>query len=169
MGCGVATMTKKAKLNRATGLARPRRGRFSVRDYPFFFMHKIVFKNNLNIGEVLKPMRLTPAIWRLLALLQERDGITIGELSELSSIERTLLSRVLARLERKRLIAKRVDPADKRRTEIYLEAAGQDLFERILPIARRQIERAVEGLSRRDLAQLQSILRRITDNVNRPS
>ncbi len=131
-------------------------------------MHKIVVRNNLNIGEALKPMRLTPAIWRLLALLQERDGITIGELSELSSIERTLLSRTLGRLERKRLIKKRVDPDDKRRTAIYIERAGIDLFRQILPMARSQIERAVEGLRRSDLARLQSILRHIVDNVDRP-
>ncbi len=131
-------------------------------------MHKIVVRNNLNIGEALKPMRLTPAIWRLLALLQEQDGITIGELSELSSIERTLLSRILGRLERKRLIKKRVDPDDKRRTAIYIERAGIDLFRRILPMARSQIERAVEGLRKSDLARLQSILRHIVDNVDRP-
>lgn len=158
------------KSNRAPRLParRSRKGRFSVRDYPFFFMHKIVVRNNLNIGEALKPMRLTPAIWRLLALLQERDGITIGELSELSSIERTLLSCTLGRLERKRLIKKRVDPDDKRRTAIYIERAGIDLFRQILPMARSQIERAVEGLRRSDLARLQSILRHIVDNVDRP-
>jgi DNA-binding MarR family transcriptional regulator len=146
---------------------RSQRSAFSVRDYPFFFMHRIVFKNNLNIGEALKPVRLTPTIWRLLALLQERDGITIGELSEQSSIERSLLSRILQALERRRLIQRRTDPEDKRRTSIYLERAGRDLFEQILPAAKRQIERAVEGLSRSDMSKLQAILRRITDNVNR--
>jgi DNA-binding MarR family transcriptional regulator len=157
------------KIERKVG-SRPRpsqRSAFSVRDYPFFFMHRIVFKNNLNIGEALKPVRLTPTIWRLLALLQERDGITIGELSEQSSIERSLLSRILQALERRRLIQRRTDPEDKRRTSIYLERAGRDLFEQILPAAKRQIERAVEGLSRSDMSKLQAILRRITDNVNR--
>jgi DNA-binding MarR family transcriptional regulator len=157
------------KANRARHLpGGARKNRFSVRDYPFFFMHKIVVRNNFNIGEALKPLRLTPAIWRLLALLQEQDGITIGELSEQSSIERTLLSRILQRLERKRLIKKRVDPDDKRRTAIYLEQAGIDLFGQILPMARSQIERAIAGVKKSDLHRLQSILRQIADNVDRP-
>ena len=75
--------------------------KFSVRDYPFFFMHRIIFKNNQNIGDALKHLELTPVVWRLLALLQERDGISIGELSEQSLVERTLLGRILTDLERK--------------------------------------------------------------------
>src|SRR5262245_11417032 len=86
-----------------------RSGKFSVRDYPFFFMHKIIFKNNQNIGEALKHLHLTPVVWRILALLQERDGISIGELSQESLIERTLLSRILTGLERKTFVRREPD------------------------------------------------------------
>jgi DNA-binding MarR family transcriptional regulator len=140
---------------------------FSVRHYPFFFMHKIIFKNNQNIGDALKHLGLTPVIWRLLALLQERDGISITELSEQSLIERTLLSRILTDLEAKGLVRRESAPSDKRYTAIYLQPVGRKTFHEILPIAQRQIERAVAGIDRDDLDRLQDILRRITDNVYR--
>jgi len=140
---------------------------FSVRHYPFFFMHRIIFKNNQNIGDALKHLGLTPVIWRLLALLQERDGISITELSEQSLIERTLLSRILTGLEAKGLVRRESAPNDKRYTAIYLQPAGRKTFHEILPIAQRQIERAVAGIDRDDLDRLQDILRRITDNVYR--
>jgi DNA-binding MarR family transcriptional regulator len=140
---------------------------FSVRNYPFFFMHRIIFKNNQNIGDALKHLGLTPVIWRLLALLQERDGISITELSEQSLIERTLLSRILTDLEAKGLVRRQSDPRDKRYTAVYLQPAGRKTFHEILPIAQRQIERAVAGIDRDDLGRLQDILRRISENVYR--
>jgi DNA-binding MarR family transcriptional regulator len=146
---------------------RKRRIGFSVRDYPFYFMHAIITKNNRNIGDALKPMQLTPSIWRILALLQEQDGLTIGELSDESLIERTLLSRILQNLARRGLVRRRLDPADKRRISIFLAPKGAALFEQILPIGRGQIERAIRGLSKTDIKRLQSILLHITENVNR--
>jgi DNA-binding MarR family transcriptional regulator len=138
-----------------------------VRDYPFFFMHKIIFKNNQNIGEALKHLNLTPVVWRILALLQERDGISIGELSQESLIERTLLSRILTGLERKKFVRRAPDPNDKRYVAIYLEPAGRKMFREILPIAHRQIERAIADISPADFRKLQQLLRHITENVNR--
>jgi DNA-binding MarR family transcriptional regulator len=141
--------------------------RFSVRDYPFFFMHTIIHKNNENIGDALKHLGFTPVIWRVLALLQENDGISISELSQQSLIERTLLSRLLSDMEHRGYVRKEPDRRDKRYTAVYLQSAGYDAFEKVLPIARRQIERAVAGLSQRDLDKLQQILRHITENLNR--
>lgn len=156
---------KERRRNSRVNATRPEK--FSVRDYPFFFMHRIIFKNNQNIGDALKHLDLTPVIWRLLALLQERDGISITELSEQSLIERTLLSRILTDLEAKGLVRRESAPNDKRYTAIYLQPAGRKTFHEILPIAQRQIERAVAGIDRDDLHRLQNILRRITDNVYR--
>ncbi len=159
--------TIKHRKQTANRGGKGRKIRFSVRDFPFYYMHAIITKNNRNIGEALKPLKLTPAIWRILALLQERDGITIGELSDESLIERTLLSRVLQRLERRGLVRRRLDARDKRRTVIHIEAEGVELFEKILPIGRRQIERAIRGLPAADLRRLKALLLQIMDNVDR--
>jgi DNA-binding MarR family transcriptional regulator len=161
---------RKKREKPSSGTQRPsgrKTVQFSVRDYPFYYMHAIIIKNNRNIGEVLKAMKLTPAIWRILALLQEEDGITVGELSDESLIERTLLSRILQDLERRGLVIRRLDKGDKRRTTIYLEPKGAALFQKILPIGRAQIEAGIRGLSAAEFNQLQSLLLRIADNVSK--
>lgn len=140
---------------------------FRVRDYPFFFMHWIITKNNQNIGDSLRDRDLTPAIWRILALLQERDGVSVTELSEASLIDRALLSRLLSDLEKRGFVRKRSDPKDKRYTGVYLAPAGAKVFAEILPIARRRIERAQEGLSAGELAELKRILSVIIRNLSR--
>ncbi len=146
---------------------RKRTQGFSVREYPFFFMHKIIFQKNQNMGDVLQPMKLTPGIWRILALLQEHHGLSVGELSERCSIERSVLSRLLKTLQRRRLVKRWVDPKDKRRVVVIIEKAGISLFEKILPIARREIESCVDGLSSKQLTQLHGILLKMIANVER--
>jgi DNA-binding MarR family transcriptional regulator len=159
----VPRRAKARTLNRKQVSDRP----FRVRDYPFFFMHWIITKNNQNIGDALRELNLTPAIWRILALLQERDGISVTELSESSLIDRTLLSRLLSDLEQRGFVRKRTDPKDKRYIGIYLAPAGAKAFAEIMPIARRQIERALEGLNASELAQLKKTLTIIIRNLSR--
>lgn len=137
-----------------------------MRDYPFIFMHQIISRNNANIGEALKSRNLTPTVWRVLAILQEHDGMHIGALSQESVIDRTLLSRIIAGLERKGFVRRKPYPGDRRFTAVHLEPAGHRVFREILPVARQQIETAVAGLSKQDLKRLQVLLHRITENVN---
>ena len=140
---------------------------FRVRDFPFFFMHWIITKNNQNIGEAIRELGVTPHIWRILALLQERDGVSITELSDVSMIDRTLLSRILSDLEKRGFVRKRSNPNDMRYTGIFLTPAGTKKFAELLPIARRQIERAVSGLSAAELSQLNKTLSTIMRNLSR--
>jgi MarR family transcriptional regulator, organic hydroperoxide resistance regulator len=159
-------MKVKEKSKRASEAAK-RNGPFRVRDYPFFFMHWIITKNNQNIGEAVRELGITPQIWRILALLQERDGVSISELAEASLIDRTLLSRILNDLEERGFVRKKVNPKDKRYTGIYLAPAGAKMFATVLPAAQRQIERAISGLSSNDLAELKRMLTAITRNLSR--
>lgn len=141
---------------------------FRVRDYPFFFMHWIITRNNQNIGDALRDHGITPTVWRVLALLQEKDGISINELAEASLIDRTLLSRILRDMERKRLVLKRTNLKDKRYAEIELTNSGRKLFLQILPFARERIERALMNLSPSELAQLNKTLSTIISNLSKP-
>jgi DNA-binding MarR family transcriptional regulator len=137
---------------------------FSVRDYPFSLMHKIVYQNNLALGAALKRWRLTPANWRIIAILQEYGGMHVGRLSQEAVIDRTLLSRVIADLERRKLVRRQPDPADKRFTSVSLTPSGRKVFESILPIARGRILAGLAGIDEADLKRLRDILGRVAEN-----
>ena len=78
---------------------------FRVGDYPFSYMHWIIVKNNQNIADALRSRGITPLVWRILALLQEQDGLNVTALSERSLIDRALLSRILRILLEEGLLA----------------------------------------------------------------
>ena len=64
---------------------------------------------------------------------------------------------MLQRLDRRGLVRRRLDARDKRRTVIYIEPKGVELFEQILPIGRRQIERAIGACRRPTSKRLQGL------------
>lgn len=145
------------------------RAPFRVRDYPFFYMHWIIIQNNQNIGDALRERGITPTVWRILAILQDRGSMSIGELADASLIDRAFLSRLLSDLDRKKLVQKGTHRTDKRFAQIGLTSAGQELFLEILPLAKAQIQSALEGLNTREISQLKQTLSAIIRNLNQPT
>ncbi len=152
---------KKEQANRGSA-------KFLVTDYPFYFMHTIIVRNNQNIADAIRDRGLTPHIWRILAILQEKDGLTVSELADASSIDRTLLSRILADLEARKFVVRRSRPDDKRYSGVFIAQAGQRAFAELLPRAKQEIDRGIAGLSEQELDQLMSLLKRVLSNLNQP-
>ena len=59
---------------------------------------RILGRRNLALAEKLKPLGISVPQWRILAVLQERAGCTMNELADVSTIDRTTLTRALDRM-----------------------------------------------------------------------
>ncbi len=62
--------------------------------------------------------------WRVLAALSSRDDWTIGELSAASLAKQPTISKLIDRLVRQGIVARRIDPADARRALVSLTPKG---------------------------------------------
>jgi DNA-binding MarR family transcriptional regulator len=113
----------------------------------------------------IKPLGASLQMWRVLAALHERDGRRMGDLSEATSIGVSTLTRLVDGMEKKKLVARRGDPADARAIVLQATAAGQRLTRRILPIAERYEAMALRGFEAREAKQLKAALRRLYDNI----
>jgi DNA-binding MarR family transcriptional regulator len=69
--------------------------------------------------------------WRAMLVLANHPGVAASEVAFLTGLDKMTVSRSIAALERRGRLVKREDPSDKRRTLLWLNAAGQRLFERI--------------------------------------
>lgn len=83
---------------------------------------------------------------RVLYELFVRDGLTAGQLCEELGLDPGYLSRLLRRFEAGGLIARRPDPADRRRSLIGLTAMGRDGFAPFEAASRRQVGTLLAGL-----------------------
>ena len=113
----------------------------------------------------VRPLGATLQMWRVLAALRERNGSRMGDLSETTSIEVSTLTRLVDSMEKKKLVARRSDPADARAIVLHATPAGQRLTRRILPIAERYEKLALQGFDARETEQLKTALRRLYANA----
>ncbi len=114
----------------------------------------------------LRPFGITLPMWRVLAALWERDGATMGALSETTAIEVSTLTRVVDAMERLGL-ARRVRPAgDTRFVTLTRTPAGRRLTVRIVPLAERYERVALDGLDAVEAETLRGLLRRVHANMD---
>ena len=87
--------------------------------------------------EALRPLDLTNGQFSLLMSLNRPVPPSMGSVASLLAMDRTTLTAALKPLQRRRLVAVTVDPADKRGRLMALTAAGRSLLARATPVWER--------------------------------
>jgi DNA-binding MarR family transcriptional regulator len=86
--------------------------------------------------EALRPLGLTNGQFSLLMSLNRAEPPTIGKVAALLAMDRTTLTANLKPLERRGLVAVRIDTADRRSRRLMLTGDGRDLLAEALPVWR---------------------------------
>jgi DNA-binding MarR family transcriptional regulator len=115
-----------------------------IQDFPTFLLMRLAVatRNSITL-RYLKPHGVTLPEWRLLALVARYDTLQFGEVTAGSSMDKGQVSRTLQAIHGKGLVqlntaaqAERRSPLSPR-VEVSITPGGLELFERILPVARR--------------------------------
>lgn len=122
-------------------------------------------KLQLRLQSRLRAVRMSSAQWRVISVLKAYGALSIGEIVEATLMEQPTISRVVARLEKNDWVARRPSTRDSRMALISLTAAGVEVFKQIVPAAMRHQELALEGIPRKDIAQIIATLERIEQNI----
>jgi DNA-binding MarR family transcriptional regulator len=141
---------------------------FRLEDHLFFHFSQILARRTRAINARLRPYGVDYARWRVLAVLQEHSGATMGRLADLTSVDRTTLTRTLGLMEKAGLVARRQRKSDRRSLAISLTAKGRRMFARILPLTLGETDRALTGFSSEEIGALRDRLSRMADNLRAP-
>ena len=152
-------------LQRAQELQEGAARAFKLEDHLFFHFSQILARRTRALNARLRPYDLDYSRWRVLAVLQEHSGATMGRLADLTSVDRTTLTRTLGLMEKAGLVARREQESDRRSLAISLTAKGRRLFARILPLALSETDRALIGFSSEEIGILRGQLKRMADNL----
>lgn len=105
--------------------------------------------------------------WRLLVMLASKGAMSAADLVERTGIDKAGVSRAIAGMEQRGLVAGEQDRNDVRRTILSLTTAGQDLVSRLLPNRREREAKLLAALEPEEQAQFDRLLtklqRRATD------
>ncbi len=121
-------------------------------------------KNNLQHG--LKPFDITSEQWGILNRLWEKDGVSQRAISEKSCKDQANITRILDKLEEKKLIERHPDPDDRRAFLIYLTEEGKGLKKTLIPVAQAALKKALVGITEDEQRLLKELLNRIYDNLD---
>ena len=119
-------------------------------------------------ADALAGAQLSIASWRVLAALANNGGLRQTDLAELTSIDASTLSRLITRLVRDGLVKRTRSKTDSREVAVALTRKAEALMARLVPIAVGLQQEATRGLTKRDLATLKQVLRKMHGNLTRP-
>src|SRR5262249_17852313 len=100
-------------------------------------------------------------MWRVIAVLGEMGNLRLVDLSSMTSIDASTLSRLTEAMQRRRLVQRSRSPRNKREIIISTTPRGQELLEILTPIAAAYEREMTIGLSASSLATTRETLRQM--------
>jgi MarR family transcriptional regulator for hemolysin len=117
------------------------------------------------VTDELVPHGITYRQSMVLGWLALEGELSQTELAAKMMVEPPTLVGILDRMERDGWISRHDCPSDRRKNLIRTNPAAEPVWDKIIDCAMRVRERATQGLSERQLATLQKLLRRIGQNL----
>ncbi len=128
-------------------------------------LHRLADLVSREFSRVYKDrLGLTRPEWRTLAGLGQHGTMTATTLGAQSAMHKTMVSRAVAELERRRWLARRTDPADRRVEHLALTEAGLAAYRRMVPLAKEFEARMLGRLTRPEQAALDAGLAALEAN-----
>lgn len=115
----------------------------------------------------LEPYDVTLPMYRVLAVLRQSGTKTLGELSELVSIELSTLSRLVGILVRRNLVSRERPPENARIVLIDVTEAGGTLADQLMKIAMHFEDTVVADLEQSEIQAFKTLLRQINQQVDK--
>jgi MarR family transcriptional regulator, organic hydroperoxide resistance regulator len=102
---------------------------------------------------------LSVPMWRVIAVLSEMGEQRLVDLSVMTSIDASTLSRLAEAMQTNRLIAKVRSKQNRRELVLAIAPRGKELADTLAPVASAYETRLTDGLSATDLATTRNVLR----------
>ena len=114
------------------------------------YLTKMLIKENV---------RVTPAQAGILFLLKQRDGRTMGELSQMLSIDNSTITGLVDRLEKRGLVRRDPSPHDRRASHVFVNPEGIEEVDKAKKVIRAVNQEIKNGFSAEELESFNRILR----------
>jgi DNA-binding MarR family transcriptional regulator len=117
-------------------------------------------------ADALKAHGLSIDMWRVLAALSNNGGRRQVDLSGMTSIDASTMSRLVSRLVRAGFVTRSRSATSSREVVVALSPKGRALVQRLIPIAKKLEDTAGAGLSAKELAVVKRLLSRMYLNFS---
>ena len=133
----------------------------ALEDFTPYLMNRIIARYNKGVEDALAEAGVSVAQMRALAVLAQGGPCTVNELSVLTVIKQSTLSRTLDSMEAAGLIRRVAETGDSRFRRIHLTDAGRAAHDRAWPAMTTMRDTMLSALDPQDLETLNTMLMRI--------
>jgi DNA-binding MarR family transcriptional regulator len=112
---------------------------------------------------LLEQVGITAAQSGALFFLMGNHGCLLSQMGRGLMLDKSAITGLVDRLEKKGLIERRDDPADRRTTRLHLTGAGRDVAAKAVPVVKRLNRSIVEGFSPEEIEVFARVLRTAID------
>ncbi len=130
-----------------------------------YFITKVVTRYAGLFERDLAAYGFTVPMYRVVAGLWEKGDQQLGELSAMTSIELSTLSRLIGAMRRNGLVSRARVESDERSIRLNLTAKGRALAPKLMAIAERYEDFAVQLLGEEEMAAVRRNLAKIYQNL----
>jgi DNA-binding MarR family transcriptional regulator len=134
-------------------------------EWVFYLLFQAVRRRDAAFARLLAPLGLDLGKWRILSVVRRMVGCTMNELAELTTIDRTTLTRAADQLSAAGLIVRQGSERDRRQVCLFLTKAGEALVGAALSAMRDFNLQALEGVEDEELKVTKATLAKILHNL----
>ena len=107
--------------------------------------------------------------WRIMAVLGEYPKISADEVSIKTQIEKSILSRAIAKLLLRKFIEREFSETDRRRSILTLTASGMSVYDEVVPLALQYESQLLKCFRGSEYEQFSKLLERLFQHVGKDS
>ena len=104
--------------------------------------------------------------WRIMAVLAEYPESAADDVCQRTRIEKSVVSRAVARLLGRHLLVREFDQQDRRRSILSLSETGQAVYAEVMPVAEHFEGLFLSGLNEAEKKQLSTLLTKLQSRAD---
>ncbi len=140
---------------------------FVLDDYPLYNLNRTSATYIDEMSKALSQIGMNQTQWRVLGILGDNNPSTVTSIARRSVIKMPTLTRMLDRMERDKLIRRKLWAKDKRIVHVHITAKGRKYLGEALQVGASIYERAFDGISERKTGQMLKTLKKMRENLSR--
>ncbi len=138
----------------------PEKHEFSLTDFLPYLLNRAAEESSADFAKIYKDkFGLLRTEWRVLFHLGQFGELTATEITQRSKIHKTKISRAVAALQTRRLLARTIIRSDRRSERLALTTNGQKMFEELAAAAHTYNKALLASVPEADRAALIRCLR----------
>ena len=116
-------------------------------------------------SQLREKVGVTAGQWKVLVMLVEQNGLTQKEIANRLGLDGATLIPIIDKMEKDKLVVRKVDPADRRNNRIYRTELADVQWDKMIECASNIKEISLKGIPDKNIKIMKDVLENIWQNL----